>query len=117
MKNDFIDIMHERLSQHEMIEPSGLWREINASMDGHHGKKRGAIVPRRSIYKALAGMAAAAVVAVVIWTALQDGSDISKPQTTTGPSPYGVWGAFGSMNGEETPFLDYPEFENSAPRL
>ncbi len=80
MKNDFIDIMHERLSQHEMIEPSGLWREINASMDGRHGKKRGAIVPRRSIYKALAGMAAAAVVAVVIWTALQDGSDISKPQ-------------------------------------
>ncbi len=46
-----------------------------------------------------------------------DVGDISKPQTTTGPSPYGVWGAFGSMNGEETPFLDYPEFENSAPRL
>lgn len=79
MKNDFIDIMHERLSQHEMIEPSGLWREINASMDVRHGKKRGAIVPRRSIYKALAGMAAAAVVAVVIWTALQDRSDVSKP--------------------------------------
>ncbi len=80
MKNDFIDIMHERLSQHEMIEPSGLWREISASMDERRGNKRGAIVPRRSIYKALAGMAAAAVVAVVIWTALQDGSDISKPQ-------------------------------------
>ena len=80
MKNDFIDIMHERLSQHEMIEPSGLWREISASMDSRPGKKRGAIVPHRSIYKALAGMAAAAVVAVMIWTALQDGSDISKPQ-------------------------------------
>lgn len=80
MKNDFIDIMHERLSQHEMIEPSGLWQEVSASMDKRHGKKRGAIVPRRSIYKALAGMAAAAVVAVMIWTALQYGSDISKPQ-------------------------------------
>ena len=46
-----------------------------------------------------------------------DVGDLSKPQVTGGPSPYGVWGAFGSMNGEETPFLDYPEFENSAPRL
>jgi len=106
MKNDFIDIMHERLSQHEMIEPSGLWREINASMDGRHGKKRGAIVPRRSIYKALAGMAAAAVVAVVIWTALQDGSDISKPQnvaknsSTAAPSPESVETS-GSLSNEE----------------
>lgn len=106
MKNDFIDIMHERLSQHEMIEPSGLWREINASMDGRHGKKRGAIVPRRSIYKALAGMAAAAVVAVVIWTALQDGSDISKPQnvaknsSTAAPSPESVESSGSSKNEE-----------------
>lgn len=106
MKNDFIDIMHERLSQHEIIEPSGLWREINASMDGRHGKKRGAIVPRRSIYKALAGMAAAAVVAVVIWTALQDGSDISKPQnvaknsSTAAPSTESVETS-GSLSNEE----------------
>jgi hypothetical protein len=103
MKNDFIDIMHERLSQHEMIEPSGLWREINASMDGRHGKKRGAIVPRRSIYKALAGMAAAAVLAVVMWTALQDGSDISKPQNiakNASPSPESVEHS-GSLKNEE----------------
>lgn len=103
MKNDFIDIMHERLSQHEMIEPSGLWQEVSASMDKRHGKKRGAIVPRRSIYKALAGMAAAAVLAVVMWTALQDGSDISKPQNiakNASPSPESVEHS-GSLKNEE----------------
>ena len=103
MKNDFIDIMHERLSQHEMIEPSGLWQEVIASMDRRQVKRRGAIVPRRSIYKALAGMAAAAVVAVVIWTALQDGSDISKPQDiakNASPSPESVEPS-GSLKNEE----------------
>lgn len=117
MKNDFIDIMHERLSQHEMIEPSGLWREINASMDGRHGKKRGAIVPRRSIYKALAGMAAAAVVAVVIWTALQDGSDISKPQNIAkngSPSPESVEPISSLKNEEVTENVETVNEDNYA---
>lgn len=115
MKNDFIDIMHERLSQHEMIEPSGLWQEISASMDRRHGKKRGAIVPRRSIYKVLGGMAAAAVVAVVIWTALQDGSDISKPHDIAkngSPSPELVESSGSSKNEEVAENLGTVNEEN-----
>jgi prepilin-type N-terminal cleavage/methylation domain-containing protein/prepilin-type processing-associated H-X9-DG protein len=32
-----------------------------------------------------------------------DAGDPTKPETTTGPSPYGVWGALGTMSGGETP--------------
>ena len=32
MKHDYIDILHDRLSQHEMTEPSGLWQEIENEM-------------------------------------------------------------------------------------
>jgi prepilin-type processing-associated H-X9-DG protein len=28
--------------------------------------------------------------------------DLNKPQASGGPSPYGVWGAMGSMNGGES---------------
>jgi hypothetical protein len=29
--------------------------------------------------------------------------DLSRPQATAGNSPYGVWGALGSVSGKETP--------------
>ena len=84
MNNDFIDIMHDRLLQHEMIEPSGLWQEIENSLDsrGTH-KKKGLVASRSAIYKAVAGVAAAALVAMVMWT--------------THNSPSKIEGAGGSM--------------------
>lgn len=73
MKHDYIDILHDRLSQHEMTEPSGLWQEIEYSLDsrGTH-KKKGLVASRSAIYKVAAGVAAAALVAIVMWTALSD---------------------------------------------
>mgnify|MGYP002856744669 CR=1 FL=1 len=70
MKHDFIDIMHERLSQHEMIEPSGLWQDIEKSLDSRDTPKKGLVARRSAFYKAVAGVAAVALVAVVMWTAL-----------------------------------------------
>ncbi|MBQ4202998.1 MAG: DUF1559 domain-containing protein [Thermoguttaceae bacterium] len=40
-----------------------------------------------------------------------DVGDLSKPQVTGGPSPYGVWGALGSINGAEPTFFDDPVFD------
>lgn len=73
MKHDYIDILHDRLSQHEMTESSGLWQEIEYSLDsrGTH-KKKGLVASRSAIYKVAAGVAAAALVAIVMWTALSD---------------------------------------------
>ena len=73
MKHDYIDILHDRLSQHEMTEPSGLWQEIENSLDsrGTH-KKKGLVASRSAIYKVVAGVAAAALVAIVMWTAFSD---------------------------------------------
>lgn len=90
MKHDFIDIMHDRLSQHEMIEPSGLWQDINDSLDARVAKKKGVIANRSAIYKAVAGIAAAALVAVVMWVALQGESDSTAPSQNiaqNGPLP------------------------------
>lgn len=83
MNNDFIDIMHDRLSQHEMIEPSGLWQEIENSLDsrGTH-KKKGLVANRSAIYKVVAGVAAAALVAIVIWTTLNDEKN-NQPEWTS----------------------------------
>ena len=73
MKHDYIDILHDRLSQHEMTEPSGLWQEIENSLDSHGThKKKGLVASRSAIYKVVAGVAAAALVAIVMWTALND---------------------------------------------
>lgn len=73
MKHDYIDILHDRLSQHEMTEPSGLWQEIENSLDSHGThKKKGLVASRSAIYKVAAGVAAAALVAIVMWTALSD---------------------------------------------
>ena len=78
MKHDYIDILHDRLSQHEMTEPSGLWQEIENSLDsrGTH-KKKGLVASRSAIYKVVAGVAAAALVAIVMWTALNDENNTS----------------------------------------
>ena len=75
MKHDFIDIMHDRLSQHEMIEPSGLWQEIENSLDSRGRQKKGLVASRSTFYKAVAGVAAAMLVAVVMWTTLKDDSN------------------------------------------
>ena len=73
MKHDYIDILHDRLSQHEMTEPSGLWQEIENSLDSHGThKKKGLVASRSAIYKVVAGVAAAALVAIVMWTAFSD---------------------------------------------
>ena len=73
MKHDYIDILHDRLSQHEMTEPSGLWQKIENSLDSHGThKKKGLVASRSAIYKVVAGVAAAALVAIVMWTALND---------------------------------------------
>ena len=65
--------MHDRLSQHEMIEPSGLWQEIENSLDSRGTqKKKGLVASRSAIYKVVAGVAAAALVAIVMWTTLND---------------------------------------------
>ena len=88
MKNDFIDIMHDRLSQHEMIEPSGLWQDINNSLDSCGSKKKSVIASRSALYKAVAGVAAAALVAMVVWTTHNSPSKTEgyggsmKPETT-----------------------------------
>ena len=78
MKHDYIDILHDRLSQHEMTEPSGLWQEIENSLDsrGTH-KKKGLVASRSAIYKVVARVAAAALVAIVMWTALNDENNTS----------------------------------------
>ena len=78
MKHDFIDIMHDRLSQHEMIEPSGLWQDINTSLDSRV-KKRDRMVNRRAFYKVAASVAAAALVAAVMWTTLRDENGNDSP--------------------------------------
>ncbi|MBR5087014.1 MAG: hypothetical protein IKX31_08420 [Muribaculaceae bacterium] len=75
MKHDFIDIMHDRLSQHEMIEPSGLWQDIENSLDSRGTHKKGIVISRSVFYKAVAGIAAAALVAVVMWTTLKNDSN------------------------------------------
>ena len=78
MKHDYIDILHDRLSQHEMTEPSGLWQEIENSLDSHGThKKKGLVASRSAIYKVVAGVAAAALVAIVMWTALNDENNTS----------------------------------------
>ena len=83
MKHDYIDILHDRLSQHEMTEPSGLWQEIENSLDsrGTH-KKKGLVASRSAIYKIVAGVAAAALVAIVIWTTLNDEKN-NQPEWTS----------------------------------
>ncbi len=79
MKHDYIDILHDRLSQHEMTEPSGLWQEIENSLDSHGThKKKGLVASRSAIYKVVAGVAAAALVAIVMWTALNDENNTSS---------------------------------------
>ena len=78
MKHDYIDILHDRLSQHEMTEPSWLWQEIENSLDSHGThKKKGLVASRSAIYKVVAGVAAAALVAIVMWTALNDENNTS----------------------------------------
>ena len=78
MKHDYINILHDRLSQHEMTEPSGLWQEIENSLDSHGThKKKGLVASRSAIYKVVAGVAAAALVAIVMWTALNDENNTS----------------------------------------
>ena len=78
MKHDYIDILHDRLSQHEITEPSGLWQEIENSLDSHGThKKKGLVASRSAIYKVVAGVAAAALVAIVMWTALNDENNTS----------------------------------------
>lgn len=79
MKHDYIDILHDRLSQHEMTEPSGLWQEIENSLDsrGTH-KKKGLVASPSAIYKIVAGVAAAALVAIVMWTELSDENNTSS---------------------------------------
>ena len=88
MNNDFIDIMHDRLSQHEMIEPSGLWQDIENSLDsrGTH-KNKGLVASRSAIYKAVAGVAAAVLVAVVMWTTLNSPSKIEEGSGKSTESP------------------------------
>ncbi len=83
MKHDYINILHDRLSQHEMTEPSGLWQEIENSLDsrGTH-KKKGLVASPSAIYKIVAGMAAAALVAIVIWTTLNDEKN-NQPEWTS----------------------------------
>ncbi|MBQ3323601.1 MAG: hypothetical protein IJG81_02025 [Muribaculaceae bacterium] len=83
MKHDYIDILHDRLSQHEMTEPSGLWQEIENSLDsrGTH-KKKGLVASPSAIYKIVAGVAAAALVAIVIWTTLNDEKN-NQPEWTS----------------------------------
>ncbi len=83
MKHDYIDILHDRLSQHEMTEPSGLWQEIENSLDsrGTH-KKKGLVASPSAIYKIVAGVAAAALVAIVIWITLNDEKN-NQPEWTS----------------------------------
>ncbi len=78
MKHDFIDIMHRRLSQHEMIEPSGLWQDIDNSLDRRDTPKKDLVARRSAFYKAVAGVAAAALVAVMLWTALNPPSKMER---------------------------------------
>ena len=75
MKHDFVNIMHDRLSKHEMAEPSGLWKEIENSLDSRGTQKKSLLASRRAMYKAAAGVAAAVLVAVVMWTTMKDDSN------------------------------------------
>ena len=75
MKHDFVNIMHDRLSKHEMAEPSGLWKEIENSLDSRGTQKKSLLASRRAMYKAVAGVAAAVLVAVVMWTTMKDDSN------------------------------------------
>lgn len=83
MNHDFIDILHDRLSQHEMAEPSGLWQEIDNSLGSSLNEKKGLVASRRNLIRAIAGAAAIALVAVVMWTALSDGSNTPSQGTST----------------------------------
>ena len=75
MKHDFIDIMHARLSQHEMIEPSELWQDINEALDRRVTKKS-IVASRKSIYLAVASVAAAVLVAVVMSISPSDDGNV-----------------------------------------
>lgn len=76
MKDEFVDILRDRLSQHEMEEPSVLWQGIERSLDNRDKTKKGIVASRNGFYKAVAGVAAVALVAVVLLTTLGD-KDVS----------------------------------------
>lgn len=102
MNNDFIEIMHDRLSQHEMIEPSGLWQDINNSLDSRSSKKKGFIASRSAIYRAVAGVAAAALVGVVMWVTLRDDGNHSNELASNSSTPSVETKPVLPHNGEES---------------
>lgn len=79
MKHDFIDIIHDRLTRHEMKEPSGLWQDINEAMDNSYDAKKSLIASRNTLYKVAASIAASVLAAIAIWTTLSHDSNHELP--------------------------------------
>lgn len=75
MNNDFIDIMHERLSQHQMPEPVGLWQDIAIALDANQRKKDFNLAR----WGKVAAVAAAIIAVVVMFRVLRN----QEPQATS----------------------------------
>ncbi len=85
MNNDFIDIMHERLSQHQMPEPEGLWHDIDTALKANKVNK-GYNLAR---WGKVAAVAAAVIAVVVMFRVLcnqesqmtYNGNEVAKTET------------------------------------
>lgn len=74
MNNDFIDIMHERLSQHLMPEPEGLWHDIDTALKANKVNKGYNLAH----WGKVAAVAAAVIAVVVMFRVLRN----QEPQAT-----------------------------------
>ncbi|MBP5688508.1 MAG: outer membrane beta-barrel protein [Muribaculaceae bacterium] len=85
MNNDFIDIMHERLSQHQMPEPVGLWHDIAIALDANQKKKDFNLAR----WGKVAAVAAAIIAVAVMFQVLRNqepqatfnGNEVAKTET------------------------------------
>ena len=85
MNNDFIDIMHERLSQHQMPEPVGLWHDIAIALDANQKKKDFNLARWGKVAAVAAAIIAVAVMFQVLRNqepqATSNGNEVAKTET------------------------------------